>query len=153
MKRVQVVFNCCRHKSNISNLFKIKRLRSKKVSSQKVRAVSEKSPSIPLYKRGKQSECPDLLRYYLKNSETASYFLNDFPFLMPAKPMRPQPNNSIITGPARGSVRVIVAIVLAYVRVTNSNKNNKINNNFFTWYFLLKLFPSNYYEANKTTAK
>jgi len=67
--------------------------------------------------------------------------------------MRPQPNSSIITGPGRGSVRVIVTIVLAYATVTNRNKNNKIINNFFTWYFLLKLFTSNYCEANKTTAK
>jgi hypothetical protein len=34
------------------------------VNSQKVRAVLEKSPSIPLCKRGKQSECPDLLICY-----------------------------------------------------------------------------------------
>ena len=62
----------------------------------------------------------------------AYLFLIDFPFLMPARPMRPQPNSSIITGPGRGSVRVAVTIVLAYVRVANRNKNNKIINNFFT---------------------
>ena len=54
---------------------------------------------------------------------------------MPARPMRPQPNSSIITGPGgRESVRVIGSIVLAYVRVANRNKNNKIINNFFTFY-------------------
>jgi len=44
------------------------------VSSQKVRAVSEKSPSMPLCKRGKQSECLDLLKYYLSSKNGKPYF-------------------------------------------------------------------------------
>ena len=55
---------------------------------------------------------------------------------MPARPMRPQPNSSIMTGPGRGSVMVAVTIVLAYATVTNRNKNNKIIKNFFTDIFL-----------------
>lgn len=51
---------------------------------------------------------------------------------MPARPMSPQPNSNIITGPGRVSVRVVVTIVLAYVRVANRNKSIKIINNFFT---------------------
>ncbi len=70
----------------------------------------------------------------------AYYFLNDFPFLTPARPMRPHPKSSIITGPGRGSVRVIGTNVLAYVRVANRNKNNKIINNFFTRYFPIEIF-------------
>jgi hypothetical protein len=59
---------------------------------------------------------------------------------MPANPMRPQPKNSIITGPGREFFKVIGSIVLAYVRVANRNKNNKIINNFFTWYFSVEIF-------------
>ena len=59
---------------------------------------------------------------------------------MPARPMRPQPNRSIITGPGRVSVRVVDTNVLAYAMVANRNKNNKIINNFFTRYFPIETF-------------
>ena len=67
--------------------------------------------------------------------------------------MRPQPNISIATGPGKESVRVVSTSVLAYVRVTKRNKNNKIIKNFFIWLFLMKSFPSNGSKTNQTKAQ
>ena len=65
----------------------------KKVSSQYVQAVLEKSPSIPLCKRGKQSECQDLLRCYvflhktLRDGKVLGHFI------------QPAEHGRIVTGP------------------------------------------------------
>lgn len=57
---------------------------------------------------------------------------------MPERPIRPQPNNSMVTGSVRVPVRVVVAIVLAHTTVATKNEANKNIINFFIFIYSFK---------------